>query len=66
MNMVKFIALKQFSTVGYGNATIGKPISLPMDIGIQMCDAGLVELPEDPKQDEPEDPKQAQKKSTKK
>lgn len=71
MDMVEFKALKQFSTVGYGNTIIGKTISLPMDIGIQMCDAGLVELPEESKKAEskkvePEKEKQEPKKSAKK
>jgi hypothetical protein len=42
---MKFRSLKEFSSVRWGNVTVGDMIELDKDIAKQMVDMGYVELP---------------------
>ena len=44
---MKFRSLKEFSSVRFGNVSVGDYIELDKDIAKQMVDMGYVELPED-------------------
>lgn len=62
---MKFRSLKEFSSVRWGNVTVGDMIELDKDIAKQMVDMGYVELPQQTAvalRQEPEEPEKVEHK----